>query len=33
MAQLFSVILSLSVSGGLVGLLVLAFRPVAGRYF
>lgn len=33
MTQLFSVILSLSVSGGLVGLLVLAFRPVAGRYF
>ena len=33
MAQLFSVILSLSVSGGLVGLLILAFRPVAGRYF
>lgn len=33
MTQLFSVILSLSVSGGLVGLLILAFRPVAGRYF
>ena len=33
MTQLFSVILSLSVSGGLVGLLILAFRPVTGRYF
>lgn len=33
MTQLFSVILSLSVSGGLVGLLILAFRPIAVRYF
>ncbi len=33
MTQLFLVILSLSVSGGLVGLLVLAFRPAAGHYF
>lgn len=33
MTQLFSVIISLSVSGGLVGLLVLAFRPAAGHYF
>ena len=33
MARLFSVILSLSVSGGLVGLLVLAFRPAASRFF
>lgn len=33
MTRLFSVILSLSVSGGLVGLLVLAFRPAASRFF
>lgn len=33
MAQLFSMILSLSVSGGLVGLLVLLFRPVSERIF
>lgn len=33
MSQLFSVILSLSVSGGLVGLLILAVRPFAGKHF
>lgn len=33
MAQLFSMILSLSISGGLVGLLVLLFRPVSERIF
>lgn len=33
MTQLFTVVLSLSVSGALVGLLVLLFRPVCGRVF
>lgn len=33
MTQLFTVVLSLSVSGTLVGLLVLLFRPVCGRIF
>ncbi len=33
MAQLFSVVLSLSLSGALVGLLILLFRPLTGRFF
>lgn len=33
MTQLFSVVLSLSVSGALVGLLVLLLRPICGRFF
>lgn len=33
MEQIFRVILSLSISGGLVGLLILLFRPVTRRYF
>lgn len=33
MAQMFRMILSLSVSGGLVGLLILMLRPVTKRYF
>ncbi len=33
MTQLFSVVFSLSVSGALVGLLVLLFRPLCGRIF
>lgn len=33
MTQLFTVVLSLSVSGALVGLLVLLFRPIYGRIF
>lgn len=33
MTQLFTVVLSLSVSGALVGLLVLLFRPICGRIF
>lgn len=33
MAQIFRVVLSLSVSGSLIGLLLLLFRPVAERFF
>lgn len=33
MTQLFSVVLSLSLSGALVGLLILLFRPLTGRFF
>ena len=33
MGQLFSVILSLSISGGVVGLLILLLRPLTGRNF
>ena len=33
MTQIFRVILSLSISGGLVGLLILLLRPVTKRYF
>lgn len=33
MGQLFSVILSLSISGGLVGLLILLLRPLTERFF
>ena len=33
MLNLFSVVLSLSVSGALVGLLILLFRPICGRFF
>lgn len=33
MEQIFRVILSLSISGGLVGLLILLFRPVTRRFF
>lgn len=33
MEQIFRVILSLSISGGLVGILILLFRPVARRFF
>ena len=33
MVQMFRMILSLSVSGGLVGLLILLLRPVTKRYF
>ena len=33
MGQLFSVILSLSISGGMVGLMIVLFRPLTGRCF
>lgn len=33
MLNLFSVVLSLSVSGALVGFLILLFRPICGRFF
>lgn len=33
MEQIFRVVLSLSVSGSLIGLLLLLFRPVTGRFF
>lgn len=33
MAQIFRVILSLSVSGGLIGLLIMLLRPVTRRVF
>ncbi|MBD5518501.1 MAG: M56 family metallopeptidase [Lachnospiraceae bacterium] len=33
MEQIFRVILSLSISGGMVGLLILLFRPVSRRFF
>lgn len=32
MEQIFRVVLSLSVSGSLIGLLLLLFRPVTGRF-
>lgn len=33
MEQIFRVVLSLSVSGSLIGLLLLLFRPIAGKFF